>query len=432
MRIWYPRFSYSQRFLPALYREEASAASFLDRFLSNMEGINSEIEGRVASAQAMFDPRIATTEMLEWLATWFDVMLDPAWDEARRRMFLMHAMEFFGWRGTVQGVKMALRLAFDPDLTEADFRFGGPECIRPGSIRIVEAFSTQSRGKRFATTEAGRGTGPQSRNLVDVWQPWEGAAGLKARLPEGAAWPGSDSRMPLFAPEETAGDWAALVQTSFGFVPSVAAAERAAWSAYQETKAGEVLSVDLPATSVDEAVSEYWSGFVALQSRNRQYWQQYLQGKYRSILALNNAHASGWNSFGEVSLPDYLPVTGAAIADWLQFEGQLVPRRQAAHRFSVLIPLASVNANADELAAKMKLAQRIVAIEKPAHTIFDVRLFWAMNRLGEARLGQDTLLGAGSRAPELIPPAILGQAYLGSNFVGGPQGRVAGRERLAC
>ena len=61
-----------------------------------------------------------------------------------------------------------------------------------------------------------------------------------------------------------------------------------------------------------------------------------------------------------------------------------------------------------------------------------MRFYWAMNRLGEARLGSDTELGAGSRAPDLIPAAILGRSYLGSAFAGGPQGRVAARERLAC
>ena len=40
LRAWYPRFSYPQRFLPAVYREDPFAGSFIDRFLANMEGIN--------------------------------------------------------------------------------------------------------------------------------------------------------------------------------------------------------------------------------------------------------------------------------------------------------------------------------------------------------------------------------------------------------
>ena len=51
--------------------------------------------------------------------------------------------------------------------------------------------------------------------------------------------------------------------------------------------------------------------------------------------------------------------------------------------------------------------------------MFDVRFYWAFYRVGEARLGIDTQIGAGSRAPELIPDAVLGRAYIGASFVGG-------------
>lgn len=431
LRIWYPRFSYAQRFLPALYREDANSGSFVERFLANMEGINSGVEDRIAAAQTQFDPRTARTEMLEWMASWFDVMLDPAWNESRRRLFLANACEFFGWRGTIAGLKLALRLAFDTTLTAADFALGKGDCNCAGSIRIVEAFSTQPKGRKFGKSEATLG-GPSSRALTGAWSPAEGAAGIIARRPADSDWIPTGDRFPLFAPEHHLDEWQALAGQAFGFVPWLGAQERAAWHAFQQAAAGKMLRADLPSNGVPAAVASYWSQYLSLASRARSKWQGYLQNRYRSIEALKSAHKTDWASFAEIPLPDYLPVTTAAIEDLLLFEGQLYARTLGAHRFSVLIPLASVNANADELAAKIALAERIVAIEKPAHTVFDVRFYWAMNRVGEARIGQDTLIGAGSRAPELIPPAIVGQAYLGSNFVGGPQGRVERRERLAC
>jgi hypothetical protein len=92
---------------------------------------------------------------------------------------------------------------------------------------------------------------------------------------------------------------------------------------------------------------------------------------------------------------------------------------RTAHRFSVLLPVADVATEPYQLEHRLGLAQRIVALEKPAHTVFDVRYYWAFFRVAEARLGLDTLLGAGSRAPELIPAAVLGRAYMGASFVGG-------------
>jgi len=90
-----------------------------------------------------------------------------------------------------------------------------------------------------------------------------------------------------------------------------------------------------------------------------------------------------------------------------------------AHQFSVLLPLSGVTDDPVVLDARLGLARRLVDLEKPAHTTFDVRFFWAFNRIGEARLELDTQLGTGSRACELIPKAVIGRAYIGASFVGG-------------
>src|SRR5262249_23318339 len=57
LRLYYPRFSYLTRYLPAVYQEDSASASFLDRFLGNLEGTNTAIEDRIAAVQMLFDVR---------------------------------------------------------------------------------------------------------------------------------------------------------------------------------------------------------------------------------------------------------------------------------------------------------------------------------------------------------------------------------------
>src|SRR5207342_3481866 len=100
-------------YLPKVYQDDQESASFLDRFLANVEGMNTALEDRIVTAEALFDSRSAPTEALDWLLGWFDVAADPTWHEERRRLFLRHAMDFFAMRGTIPGIQLALRLALD-------------------------------------------------------------------------------------------------------------------------------------------------------------------------------------------------------------------------------------------------------------------------------------------------------------------------------
>ncbi|HET9921552.1 MAG TPA: phage tail protein, partial [Ktedonobacteraceae bacterium] len=144
MRIYYPRFSYLDHYLPALYREDSQSASFLERFLANVEGFNTAIEDKIVAVRALFNICSTPAEALEWLASWFGVFLDPAWDEAKQRLFLKHAMDFFRWRGTMRGLQMALRLALEDCADESIFTSAGQESLQGAySVRIVEAYRTR-------------------------------------------------------------------------------------------------------------------------------------------------------------------------------------------------------------------------------------------------------------------------------------------------
>ncbi len=56
LRAYYPRFSYLKNYLPSAYREDSKSASFVERFLANIEGFYTSIEDRIATAQALLDP----------------------------------------------------------------------------------------------------------------------------------------------------------------------------------------------------------------------------------------------------------------------------------------------------------------------------------------------------------------------------------------
>jgi len=438
LRVYYPRFSYLERYLPAVYREDSASASFLDRFLANIEGTNTAIEDRIAAAQMLFDVRSAPPDALEWLASWFGVALDPAWDETRRRLFIAHAMEFFQWRGTVRGLKMALRLALEDQVDDHIFDPPGSACRCAERYRVVEKFLTRG----IAAVDAGDPTeaalGPSLVPAGGKWNPKHGAEALHARYKDEAKATEADI-FPL-TPIGDAGAEAArkvFARRELGFVPSDPTEEIAAWqAAVQDPKAA--LPEDEP-TVPDVARS--WHAFQTSSEaepygQQRRLWQQFLVRRYVSLAALNQAHATHWKDFGDVAYPGTVPTNHARLIDWIEFETHVLPTLAAAHRFTVLLPVTQEKSDAIRR-SELALASRIVELEKPAHTAFDVKFFWANFRIGEARLGADTVLGLGGRDPALLPrETILGESYLSESLIAsGPPpsfpGRIVmGRHRL--
>ena len=81
---------------------------------------------------------------------------------------------------------------------------------------------------------------------------------------------------------------------------------------------------------------------------------------------------------------------------------QLDPRN-AATRFNLAVALLRLGGrNADAVAQQLDHAQRIVNLVKPAHTAFDVKPYWTLLRIGQVRLGLDTVLGLGSRPAGVV------------------------------
>ncbi len=411
LRVYYPRFSYLERYLPAVYREDPSSASFLDRYLANFEGFLTDLEGRIAAAEILFDTRTAPAEALDWLAAWLGSALDEEWDEARRRLFLAHAVALYRRRGTPRGLLQAIRLAIDECPDEELFAEDDGEELGAGfGVRLVEAH----RARLLPAAAAGdprTPIGPQQILAGTPWRPSHGGARLHRRYADFLR------RRYSAGPrnEDPAREAAALARLN------------AAWGRGEATALARFDDARFtplpPAAGGGEAAD--WRAFAAgglgfrypeVGAASADSWRTYLRLRHRRIDALNRAWElpadRAFAAFDDVALPDRLPPDGAALADWFAWTTVALPVAASAHRFTVLVP---VGAELPPAARRRRLdkVRAVVERERPAHTAFDVQLYWALFRVGAARVGLDTAVGEGARFTSIV----LGAGYLGEGLL---------------
>jgi phage tail-like protein len=159
LRVWGPRFSYRDRYLPRLYRSEVAAAGdseerrarldFLDRYVALFEGVLTPLEDEIASAPRLFSPATAPEEALDWLASWLDAEVPAALPVGRRRRLLRDAVALWRQRGTLAGLRGML------DAVTGDL-------ATRGDIVIVEEF----RLRRTMATILGARLEPEADPLL--------------------------------------------------------------------------------------------------------------------------------------------------------------------------------------------------------------------------------------------------------------------------
>ena len=158
VRAWFPRFSYVEQYLPAIYAEHDLPDRFLERFLANPEGILTALEEKIEHSHLILDARTAREVDLPWLAAWFGLVLDPLWTPARRRFLIRNVDAFYRRRGTVAGLLAILRVFFDDeqDLNAHSIFAVGAVPATSSRIRLVERFLTRDRSARPPARTPGR------------------------------------------------------------------------------------------------------------------------------------------------------------------------------------------------------------------------------------------------------------------------------------
>jgi phage tail-like protein len=417
LRAYYRRFSYLREYLPAVYQDDATSASFLERYLANPEGFFTGLEDRIQQVQELFDPRTAPEEYLVWLAGWLGISFDFTWSEAVRRFFLENAPRFFNSRGTVDGVTRMIRLALDQCTDVSLFE---PADQQHFSVRIVENYlKRKAPGVVFGDPNDTFGPGSTSAELS--WSPAQGPQPinqcyrkfLKTQYADvlalNNAWSTSFTSfddptlvLPGIQPLQSAqaSDWATFLQVDLGFTYAI------------------VTAADEPA------------------------FTDFLMRRYAQVLDLNTAYglsgAAALSSFVEIhdklwvaQFSSALPSGGTILRDWILFVSVVLPTLRNAHLFTVVVPVQLTDSPDTQL-ARRNLATRIAAQEKPAHTDFEVKLYWAMFQVGEARVGLESVVGPSSRFAALVLGSnSLAESYLGFTEPWNVRGRiVAGRDQL--
>jgi phage tail-like protein len=106
------------QYLPAIYSDD----EFLGRYLLIFESLLSPVTWAIDNFDLYLSPEIAPQAWLEWIASWFDLLLLPELPIDRQRELIRQAGWLFLRRGTRAGLQRLLELYFGviPEITEND------------------------------------------------------------------------------------------------------------------------------------------------------------------------------------------------------------------------------------------------------------------------------------------------------------------------
>ena len=98
------------RRLPAVFSADGEQADFLHRYLAPLDGVFHDLELRSRCRDILVDPHGTPVEAMEWLASFFGLVLDNRWAEAARRQLIAEIVLLYRRRGTVWSLSRYIEL----------------------------------------------------------------------------------------------------------------------------------------------------------------------------------------------------------------------------------------------------------------------------------------------------------------------------------
>lgn len=108
-------------------------------FVTALEEVAGTVRDRVDSIEHHVDTGLAAPEMLQYLASWLGVELEPTDSPEYKRTLLREVGRLLGWRGTRHGVENLLEAATGARVTVTDTGgiFGPDEPVPPADQKVV-------------------------------------------------------------------------------------------------------------------------------------------------------------------------------------------------------------------------------------------------------------------------------------------------------
>ena len=136
--VYVARRSYTEM-LPAIYRRsDPTGRNFVRDLCWLLEHIFGRISEQLDWAHIYYDPHECPEEFLPWLASWTAMTLDLDWPVEKKRAIIKRAVELYGIRGTVKGLKLFLKLftGHEPRIFENEWPFKGFRIETEGLIGV--------------------------------------------------------------------------------------------------------------------------------------------------------------------------------------------------------------------------------------------------------------------------------------------------------